>query len=92
MAKVKTKPVPKRQVVKCDEWDERDISLLQKLYDQQPLACDRLPYTPQMEAIAKTFTSKAVKNRPIGTLFLKLQGLRKQKRLKPKIRGVVDTE
>ena len=56
-------------------------ALLIRLYHQQKLSTDKLPYSLEFKAIVKNFQSEFGKQYNENLLFTALIGLRKQKKL-----------
>lgn len=65
----------------ADKLDDRQVSFLMRLYNEQPLDSDKLPYTQIFDSLVKNFQSEFGKKFGHHTLWHTIKNLRKQKKL-----------
>jgi hypothetical protein len=68
------------QVV-TEKLNEKEISYLMRLYNEQPLDSDKLPYTETFDDLVKNFQSEFGDRFGHHTLWHTIKNLRKQKKL-----------
>jgi DNA-binding GntR family transcriptional regulator len=61
--------------------DNRQISFLMRLYNEQPLDSDKLPYTKTFDRLVKSFHAEFGKKFGHHVLWHTIKNLRKQKKL-----------
>ena len=61
--------------------DDRQISFLMRLYNEQPLDSDKLPYTKTFDNLVRSFQEEFGKKFGHHTLWHTIKNLRKQKKL-----------
>jgi len=66
--------------------NEKDTTLLIRLYTDQPLSVDKLPYTAEFAKIVRKLNSQSVDGVDVHSVYQKLVQLRKSKRLPTKRR------
>lgn len=69
------------KTVSDSKLDDRQVSFLMRLYNEQPLDSDKLPYTETFDKLVKNFQSEFGKKFGHHLLWHTIKNLRKQKKL-----------